>query len=115
MKNLLTLSLVSLALAGSVHAQTVPATSPPSTSASTTGSTALQDPQGNTVTITSHHPTPPARDHRAQFDVIDGDRDGVVSRREATVDKYLVRAFATLDGDRDGRLAYEEMLRWLDD
>ena len=113
MKNLLTLSLVSLALAGSVHAQTVPATTPPA--ASTTGSTALQDPQGNTVTITSHHPTPPARDHRAQFDVIDGDRDGVVSRREATVDKYLVRAFATLDGDRDGRLAYEEMLRWLDD
>ena len=113
MKNLLALSLVSMSLAGSAHAQTVPAETPPA--ASTTGSTALQDSEGNTVTITSHRPAPPARDHRAQFDMIDSDRDGTVSRREATVDKYLVRAFATLDGDGNGRLGYEEMLRWLDD
>lgn len=112
MKILFPLALV-LACTGAASAQTATPTGPPPPS--TTGSTVLQDPLGNTVNIASHLPTPPARDHRAQFDLIDGDRDGAVSRREAAVDKYLVRAFAALDTDGSGKLGYEEMLRWLDD
>lgn len=75
----------------------------------------LTDAAGNTTTVTSHHPVLPTRDLRAEFDRIDGNRDGSVSRREAAVDKYLVHALPTLDRDHSGRLSMDEMHAWLDD
>ena len=109
MKTIPLATVLGLTLLGSAHAQTEP------TSAGATGSTVLTDALGNTTTVTSHHPVPPPRDLRAEFDTIDTDRDGNVSRREAGVDKYLVRAFPMLDRDRSGRLNFAEMQPWLDD
>jgi Ca2+-binding EF-hand superfamily protein len=80
-----------------------------------TGTATLPDAQGNTTTVISHLPVPPARDYRAMFDAMDVDHDGVISRREASDDKYLLRAYAALDSDGNHMLDYQEMLRWLDD
>ena len=80
-----------------------------------TGTATLPDAQGNATTVTSHLPAPPARDHRAMFDAMDVNRDGAISRREASGDKYLLRAYAALDTDANRMLDYREMLRWLDD
>jgi cytochrome oxidase Cu insertion factor (SCO1/SenC/PrrC family) len=97
--------------------QTSPLVSqPPSAQASApTGATTLTDAQGNQVTAVSQLPTPPARDHRVAFELMDRDGNGTVDRREASGDKYLLRAWSALDRDHDGRLAYAEMLPWLDD
>ena len=46
---------------------------------------------------------------------MDRNGDGAVDRREAAGDKYLLRAWSALDRDHDDRLAYPEMLPWLDD
>ena len=80
-----------------------------------TGTATLLDAQGNTTTVISHLPAPPARDYRAMFDTMDIDHDGAISRREASGDKYLLRAYAALDTDGNRTLDYQEMLRWLDD
>lgn len=104
---------VALALAAMASAsaqQTTPTDTTPAT-----GAVVLTDAQGNRVTVRSHLPEPPARDHRAAFGALDTDADGGVSRREAQADKYLLRAFAVLDGDGNGRLDYQEALAWLDD
>lgn len=113
MKTIPLAAALTLALMGSALAQTEPRAQ--ATTDSATGTAVLNDPLGNTITVTSHHPVPPPRDHRAEFDQIDTDRDGDVSRREAGVDKYLARAFPMLDRDRSGRLNFGEMQPWLDD
>ncbi|HEX2082993.1 MAG TPA: hypothetical protein VHF86_05855 [Xanthomonadaceae bacterium] len=96
--------------------QTSPPVSQPSAPASApTGATTLTDVQGNQVTAVSQLPTPPARDHRAAFEAMDRDGNDAVDRREASGDKYLLRAWPALDRDHDDRLAYAEMLPWLDD
>src|SRR5688500_4861752 len=123
MKTIRLATALTLVLVGSAFAQTGPPaptypapTYPvPANAGSTTGTAVLNDAVGNTTTVTSHHPVPPPRDHRAEFDRIDTDRDGNVSRGEAGVDKYLARAFPMLDGDRSGRLNFGEMQPWLDD
>ena len=38
-----------------------------------------------------------------------------LSRREASGDKYLLRAYVALDSDGNRTLDYQEMLRWFDD
>ena len=94
---------------------TSPVTDTTTTTSATTGSTMRVDAHGNPVTITSHRPVPPPRDHRAAFEAMDSDDDGRVDRSEAAGDKYLLRAFGELDTDGSGELDYEEMLAWLDD
>ena len=101
------------ALMGSAFAQT--ASPGPANAGSATGTAVLNDALGNTTTVTPHHPVPTPRDHRAEFDRIDADRDGRINRREADVDKYLARAFPALDTDRSGGLNFEEMQAWLAD
>jgi hypothetical protein len=98
--------------------QPVPAAAPqpvPTAASPVTGTATLPDAQGNTTTVTSHLPAPPARDHRAIFEAMDVDHDGAISRREASGDKYLLRAYAALDTNGNRALDYQEMLRWLDD
>lgn len=98
--------------------QSIPAATPqpvPNAASPVTGTVTLPDAQGNTTTVTSHLPAPPARDHRAMFDAMDIDHDGAISRREASGDKYLLRAYVALDSDGNRTLDYQEMLRWLDD
>lgn len=80
-----------------------------------TGAGTFRDGAGNPVTVVSRPPTPAQEDLQAEYAAIDTNADGAVSRREASVDKYLLRAFRTLDSNRDGRLQFEEMRRWLDE
>ncbi len=97
----------------SAEAPTPPAPLPPAAGA--TGSDVQHDAAGNTTTVDSHLPAPATENLRAEFDRIDMDRDGAVSRQEAASDKYLTRTFAKLDADGDGRLAFDELRDWLDD
>lgn len=105
----------SLALAQDTTSAQPPLEPAPVAPSATTGSTIVVDAQGNPVTVSSHLPAPPARDHRAAFAAIDADGDGRVSRDETAGDKYLSRAFGALDRDGSGGLDYEELLPWLDD
>ena len=98
---------------GTLPPRTVTAEAPGASTV--TGQTSLTDGAGNQVTVTSSKPTPPPRDHRAEFNALDRDGNGSISRREAAADKYMVRTFRALDSDGDGALNYDEALRWLDD
>ena len=80
-----------------------------------TGHTVTQDVTGRTVFVTSQQPPPPPHDYRAEFDAMDSNGDGSISRSEASADKYLARTFATYDNDRNDRLSFEETRRWLED
>ena len=97
--------------------QTSPLVSQPSSAqpSAPTGTATFTDAHGDQVTAVSKLPVPPARDHRAAFEAMDRDGNGTVDRGEASGDKYLLRAWSALDRDHDGRLAYAEMLPWLDD
>ena len=39
-----------------------------------------------------------------QFNKLDGDKDGMISKKEATKDKGLTAKWATLDSNKDGKL-----------
>lgn len=112
-----------LGLAGVAFAQETPAQAttgaqteaPASNDTVATGHALTQDATGRTVLVTSQQPTPLPHDYRAEFDVLDSDGDGSISRSEAGADKNLARTFATYDSDRNDRLSFEETRRWLED
>jgi hypothetical protein len=87
----------------------------PTTEAPVTGNAVTQDAAGGTVFVTSQQPSPPPHDYRAEFNALDSDGDGSVSRSEASADKYLARAFAAYDSDRNDVLSFEEARLWLED
>lgn len=114
---LLLLCVTGVAIAQDAPTQTTtsaPAETP-TTEAPVTGNTVTQDAAGGTVFVTSQQPSPPQHDYRAEFNALDRDGDGSVSRSEASADKYLARAFATYDSDRNDVLSFEEARRWLED
>ena len=80
-----------------------------------TGSATIKDAAGNMVTVTSRHAVPAQEDLQAEFAAFDANGDGGISPREASVDKYMARAFRILDANRDGRLQFEEVRVWLDE
>lgn len=47
----------------------------------------------------------------AMFQRLDGNRDGVISRQEAAMERDFARAFRTADGDHNGRLSGAEYLK----
>lgn len=122
MKTTTSLGLL-LALTGSAFAQeasmkaatNATAENPTGGDSVVTGQAVTQDVTGRTVFVSSERPVPPVHDYRAEFDALDRDKDGAVSRSEADADKYLVRAFENYDSDRNDRLSFEEALPWLDD
>lgn len=83
--------------------------------AAATAQTDVQDTTGAPATVVSRAPNPAPRDHRAEFNALDRNSDGSVTRSEAAADKYMVRTFRALDTDRNGSLDYDEALQWLDD
>ena len=88
---------------------------PTSSDTVATGHAVTQDVTGRTVFVTSQRPAPSPHDYRAEFDAMDSNGDGSISRNEAGADKYLARTFATYDSDRNDRLSFEETRRWLED
>ena len=114
----LLLCLTGVAVAQETPAQATTdaqADTPPSNDAAATGHAVTQDATGRTVFVTSQRPAPLPRDYRAEFDALDGNGDGSLSRSEAGADKYLARTFDTYDSDRNDRLSFEETRRWLED
>jgi hypothetical protein len=89
----------------------MPASVPP---ANATGSAMVSDATGVPTTVSSLHASPAPRDHDAEFQAMDRDNNGSLSRQEAASDKYMLRAFAGLDDNHDGRLERDEAMRWLE-
>lgn len=64
------------------------------------------------VTIRSHEPDSVVGEYRIDFDALDADGDGFVSREEAQANDVLSAEFHVLDSDGDGRLSREEAASW---
>jgi Ca2+-binding EF-hand superfamily protein len=52
--------------------------------------------------------------YHVDFDAMDANHDGNISRAEASGNADLVRDFHVVDGNHNGRLTREEMKGWLD-
>lgn len=107
------------ALAGA-QVQTAPLPVPdapatqPDRSERQTGMVTFSGPGGQQVVIRSFEPaTALSSDYRIDFDALDADGDGFISRREAAAHETLSREFRGVDVDGDGRLSREELRGWI--
>lgn len=65
------------------------------------------------VTVRSIQPNAVVGDYRIDFDALDSDRDGYLSRSEAQANPALADEFNALDTARSGRLSREQLAGWL--
>lgn len=72
----------------------------------------LQDEHGRDATLTERPPDSVVGDYRVDFDALDTDGDGYISRSEARANPTLHAEFDGVDRDRDGRLSPEELADW---
>ncbi|MCD9028842.1 EF-hand domain-containing protein [Luteimonas sp. BDR2-5] len=90
---------------------------PPVTSPSTgrqTGIVTFGEPGGQQVIVRSYEPDAALRDnYRIDFEALDTDADGFISRREAAAHPTLDAEFRAVDANGDGRLSREELAGWL--
>lgn len=84
------------------------ATPPPTV----TGDAQRRGPENQPVTIRSHAPDSVVGEYRIDFDALDTDGDGYISREEARVNEVLTAEFHVLDTNGDGRLSREEAASW---
>lgn len=89
--------------------QPPPATPP---AQSDTTSRMLQDEHGRDVTLHEHPPSSVVGDYSVDFDTLDTDGDGHVSRSEAQANATLHAEFDGVDRDADGRLSRDELDGW---
>jgi hypothetical protein len=80
---------------------------PPAATAATTA------PEGN-VTFTSHPGNSISPNYHVDFEAMDANHDGAITRAEARGNADLMREFHVVDANHDGRLDREEMKGWLD-
>lgn len=71
------------------------------------------DAASGPVTVTSHPGHSISGDYRIDFDAMDGDRDGAISRTEVGGNGSLAAEFHVVDANQDGRLTREELKGWL--
>ncbi|MGO1541678.1 MAG: EF-hand domain-containing protein [Luteimonas sp.] len=90
-------------------AQSPPATPP---TQSDTSSHVLQDERGRDVRLTEHPPSSVVGDYGVDFDAMDTDGDGHISRAEARANQTLHAEFDGVDRDHDGRLSRDELADW---
>ena len=84
---------------------------PPSDTTST--STAAAGANGQ-ATVTSHPGNSISSNYHVDFDAMDTNHDGSISRAEAKGNPDLTREFHVVDSNHNGRLSKEEMKGWLD-
>src|SRR5690554_1724247 len=77
-----------------------------------TGDTVRRGADGRQVNISSNAPDSVMGDYRVDFDALDADGDGYISREEAQVNDVLTAEFHVADSDGDGRLTREELSGW---
>jgi hypothetical protein len=86
-----------------------PAPMPPMSSTQATTTDA-----GSQVTVTSHPGNSISSNYHVDFDAMDANHDGSISRAEARGNADLTREFHVVDSNHNGRLSKEEMKGWLD-
>ncbi|MGY0560096.1 hypothetical protein ACW7G2_05185 [Luteimonas sp. A277] len=89
--------------------QPPPATPP---AQSDTTSHVLGNEQGRDVTLHEHPPSSVVGDYSVDFDTLDTDSDGHISRSEAQANPTLSAEFDGVDRDGDGLLSREELAGW---
>ena len=77
---------------------------PPEGSAATTGDMNVTSHPGNSVSSNYH----------VDFDAMDANHDGNITRAEGKGNADLMREFHVVDANHNGRLTKEEMKGWLD-
>jgi len=116
------LALAALLLPGLAIAQvqTAPLPAPdepatrPDRSERQTGMVTFGEAGGQQVIIRSFEPTTAlSSDYGIDFEALDGDGDGFISRREAAGNDTLSQQFRGVDVDGDGRLSREELRGWI--
>ncbi|MFC3657696.1 EF-hand domain-containing protein [Xanthomonas hyacinthi] len=65
------------------------------------------------VTVRTVQPDRVAGNYRIDFDALDSDHDGYLSRSEAQANPALADEFDALDTQRGGRLSREQLAGWL--
>ena len=78
-----------------------------------TGDAVRRGAEGEHVTIRSHEPDSVTGEYRIDFDALDVDADGFISREEARVNDELTAEFHVADDDGDGRLSRGELSGWM--
>lgn len=80
--------------------------------AADTTSHVLQGEDGREVRLTEHPPNSVVGDYQVDFDAMDSDGDGSISRGEAQANPTLSGEFDGVDRNRDGRLDRTELADW---
>lgn len=79
-----------------------------------TGMVSYDEAGGQQVIIRSFEPTTVlSSDYTIDFQALDADGDGFISRREAAAHDTLSQQFGGVDVDGDGRLSREELRGWI--
>lgn len=79
-----------------------------------TGMATFGEAGGQQVIIRSFEPTTAlSGDYSVDFDALDADGDGFISRREASAHDTLAREFRGVDVDGDGLLSRDELRGWI--
>jgi Ca2+-binding EF-hand superfamily protein len=77
---------------------------PPAPAAATSGEVHVSSSPGNSISSNYH----------VDFDAMDANHDGNISRAEGNGNADLMREFHVVDRNHNGRLTREEMKGWLD-
>ena len=106
------LLLCALGCAAPALAQEAPQQAAPDPAAGT-AQPSTATPAAN-VTVTSHPGNSISPDYHVDFDAMDANHDGVITRGEARGNADLMREFHVVDANHDGRLRRDEMKGWID-
>lgn len=110
--------LVPAAVAAQVETAPLPVPAEPATQPDRaerqTGMATFDQAGGQQVIIRSFEPaTTLSSDYHIDFDALDADGDGFISRREAAAHETLSREFRGVDVDGDGQLSRDELRGWI--
>ncbi|VXB39955.1 conserved exported hypothetical protein [Luteimonas sp. 9C] len=79
-----------------------------------TGVVTMDHDDGHQVIVRSYEPrSAQSAQYRIDFTALDADGDGYVDRTEAKAHSALDAEFNAIDSNRDGRLSREELAGWL--
>ena len=119
-RSLTLIALALLPLAAAAQTRTEPLAqhdtrpTPATAQGSQTGIVTFGQPDEQQVIVRSYEPDSVLRDqYRIDFNALDTDGDGQLSRREAAAHPTLAAEFAGVDTNADGRLSREELRGWI--